>query len=70
MEFILNTSNPSQNDIDDCYMNLVRNVKRNYWFIAFNFGGSPCFHESFIDKRSLAKRELTVDFVIYKMPAP
>ena len=49
----LNTNNPSQNDIDDCYMNLVRNVKRNYWFIAFNFGGSPCFHESFIDKREL-----------------
>ena len=36
-------------------MNLVRNVKRNYWFIAFNFGGSPCFHESFIDKRELGK---------------
>ena len=51
----LNTNNPSQNDIDDCYMNLVRNVKRNYWFIAFNFGGSPCFHESFIDKRGLGK---------------
>ena len=51
----LNTSNVSQGDIDNCYMNLVRNVKRNYWFIAFNFGGSPRFHESFIDKRELGK---------------
>ena len=51
----LNASNVSQNDVDNCYMNLVRNVKRNYWFIAFNFGGSPRFHESFIDKRELGK---------------
>ena len=51
----LNTSKVSQGDIDNCYMNLVRNVKRNYWFIAFNLGGSPRFHESFIDKRELGK---------------
>ncbi len=51
----LNTSNVSQGDIDNCYMNLVRNVKRNYWFIAFNFGGSPRFHKSFIDKRELGE---------------
>ena len=47
----LNQNESNQAEIDKAYFGLIRNVKRNYWLIAYLFGASPICHQSFLQKR-------------------
>ncbi len=47
----INKKSVSQNEININYLNLIRNLKRYYWFIAYYFGASPLCDESFVLKR-------------------
>ena len=40
--------NPSQEFINEKYLGLIRNVKRNSWFLLDQFGASPVAHESYL----------------------
>jgi len=42
----------SQEFIDDAYLGMIRNVKRNFWFLLEHFGASPIAHESYLLDRS------------------
>ena len=46
-----NQNESNQTEIDRAYFGLIRNVKRNYWLIAYLFGASPICHQSFLQKR-------------------
>ena len=54
-----NQNESNQTEIDRAYFGLIRNVKRNYWLIAYLFGASPICHQSFLQKREheLIKRK-------------
>ena len=43
---------PSQAFIDDQYLGLIRNVKRNFWFLLEHFGASPVAHKSYLLDRA------------------
>ena len=36
----------------DIYLGLIRNFKRNFWFLLYFFGASPIFDKSFVSGRS------------------
>lgn len=40
-----------QDYIDKRYFDLIRNFRRNYWFLIYLFGASPCVDKSFIHGR-------------------
>jgi glutamate--cysteine ligase len=44
-------SNPTQEFISEKYLGLIRNVKRNSWFLLDQFGASPIAHESYLLNR-------------------
>ena len=44
----------SQAEIDDKYLGLIRNVKRNFWFLLEHFGASPIAHKSYLLDRTHA----------------
>jgi len=39
---------PSQDLINTKYLSLIRNVKRNFWFLLSHFGASPVAHKSYL----------------------
>ena len=45
------TNNPDQKFIDEKYLGLIRNVKRNSWFLLDQFGASPVTNESYLLNR-------------------
>jgi len=40
--------NKTQQDIDNKYLGLIRNIKRNAWFLFGHFGASPVTHQSYL----------------------
>ncbi len=50
-------SNPDQSYINEKYLGMIRNIKRNFWFILEQFGASPIMHKSYLfdRKHSLEK---------------
>ena len=48
------SSSPSQAFIDAKYLGLIRNVKRNFWFLLEHFGASPIANKSYLLDRSHA----------------
>ena len=63
-----NQNESNQAEIDRAYFGLIRNVKRNYWLIAYLFGASPICHQSFLQKREheLIERKTDLCGNIYK----
>jgi len=49
--------NPDQKFINNKYLETIRNIKRNFWFLLERLGASPIAHESYLlnRKHSLAK---------------
>ena len=46
--------NPNQDFINQKYFGLIRNVKRNFWFLLEQFGASPIAHKSYLHGRKHA----------------
>ncbi|MDO7750619.1 MAG: glutamate--cysteine ligase, partial [SAR86 cluster bacterium] len=44
-------NNPDQKFIDEKYLGLIRNVKRNSWFLLDQFGASPVTNKSYLLNR-------------------
>ena len=44
-------NNPTQKFIDEKYLGLIRNVKRNSWFLLDQFGASPVTNKSYLLNR-------------------
>ena len=42
------SGSPSQELINKNYLALIRNVKRNFWFLLSHFGASPVAHKSYL----------------------
>ena len=40
-----------QDYINDRYLDLIRNFRRNYWLLIYLLGAAPCFDESFVRAR-------------------
>ena len=40
-------NNPSQSYVNEKYLGMIRNIKRNFWFILEQFGASPITHKSY-----------------------
>ena len=52
------TKDLSRDTKSDIYLGLIRNFKRNFWFLLYFFGASPIFDKSFVSGRnhSIKKR--------------
>ena len=44
-------SNPNQDFINKKYLGMIRNIKRNFWFLLERLGASPIAHESYLSNR-------------------
>ena len=56
-----------QKFINQRYLDLIRNFRRNYWILIYLFGAAPCFDKSFVRGRphkmeSLGKNDLYLPF--------
>ena len=45
------THNLNKDTKSDIYLGLIRNFKRNFWFLLYFFGASPIFDKSFVSGR-------------------
>ena len=44
-------NNPDQDYVNEKYLGMIRNIKRNFWFILEQFGASPITHKSYLFSR-------------------
>ena len=60
-------NNPDQDYVNEKYLGMIRNIKRNFWFILEQFGASPITHKSYLFDRehSLEKYNLNDLFLPY-----
>ena len=42
----------SQDRVDNLYLGLIRNFKRNFWFILAQLGASPVADKSYVSERN------------------
>ena len=42
---------PDQDYVNEKYLGMIRNIKRNFWFILEQFGSSPITHKSYLFDR-------------------
>ena len=48
---------PDQDYVNEKYLGMIRNIKRNFWFILEHFGASPITHKSYLfDREHSLKR--------------
>ncbi len=50
-----------QEYINERYLDLIRNFRRNYWILIYLFGAAPCFDKSFIHGRQHMMQTLGKD---------
>jgi glutamate--cysteine ligase len=60
-------NDPDQDYINEKYLGMIRNIKRNFWFILEQFGASPITHKSYLfdRKHSLKKHNINDLFLPY-----
>ena len=60
-------NNPDQDYVNEKYLGMIRNIKRNFWFILEQFGASPITHKSYLfdRKHSLKKHNINDLFLPY-----
>ena len=60
-------NSPDQDYINEKYLGMIRNIKRNFWFILEQFGASPITHKSYLfnRKHSLKKYKINDLFLPY-----
>ena len=60
-------NNPDQDYVNEKYLGMIRNIKRNFWFILEQFGASPITHKSYLFGRehSLEKYNTNDLFLAY-----
>ena len=44
-------NNPNQSYVNEKYLGMIRNIKRNFWFVLEQFGASPIAHKSYLFDR-------------------